>query len=135
MLTDYPTLMRPLLLRNSRYNQHATHGSLLLEVGTAGNAPEEAELSRRPVCPGAGAGIGGTEQIGAQQTTPPAVGRGRGALIELLFAQSCFGRPDTSRFSFHFPRWKRMVNSSPRRHSSQAMAIQIPAKAPAQHIA
>ena len=35
------------LLRNSRYNQHATHGSLLLEVGTAGNAPEEAELSAR----------------------------------------------------------------------------------------
>lgn len=34
VLTDYPTLMRPLLLRNSRYNQHATHGSLLLEVGT-----------------------------------------------------------------------------------------------------
>ena len=47
VLTDYPTLMRPLLLRNSRYNQHATHGSLLLEVGTAGNAPEEAELSAR----------------------------------------------------------------------------------------
>ena len=43
----YPTLMRPLLLRNSRYNQHATHGSLLLEVGTAGNPPEEAELSAR----------------------------------------------------------------------------------------
>ena len=47
VLTDYPTLMRPLLLRNSRYNQHAPHGSLLLEVGTAGNAPEEAELSAR----------------------------------------------------------------------------------------
>ena len=46
-LTDYPTLMRPLLLRNSRYNQHATPGSLLVEVGTAGNAPEEAELAAR----------------------------------------------------------------------------------------
>ena len=45
VLTDYPTLMRPLLLRNSRYNQHATTGSLLVEVGTAGNAPEEAELA------------------------------------------------------------------------------------------
>ena len=43
----YPTLMRPLLLRNSRYNQHATTGSLLVEVGTAGNAPEEAELAAR----------------------------------------------------------------------------------------
>lgn len=38
----YPTLMRPLLLRNSRYNQHLTTGSLLLEVGAAGNSPEEA---------------------------------------------------------------------------------------------
>lgn len=47
VLTDYPTLMRPLLLRNSRYNQHATTGSLLVEVGTAGNAPEEAELAAR----------------------------------------------------------------------------------------
>ena len=46
-LTDYPTLMRPLLLRHSRYNQHATTGSLLVEVGTAGNAPEEAELAAR----------------------------------------------------------------------------------------
>lgn len=47
VLTDYPTLMRPLLLRNSRYNQHATTGSLLVEVGTAGNSPEEAELAAR----------------------------------------------------------------------------------------
>ena len=37
--------MRPLLLRNSRYNQHATTGSLLVEVGAAGNAPEEAALA------------------------------------------------------------------------------------------
>ena len=47
ILTDYPTLMRPILLRKSRYNQHATTGSLLVEVGTAGNAPEEAFLSAR----------------------------------------------------------------------------------------
>lgn len=39
---QYPTLLRPILLRNSRYNQHATTGSLLLEVGSAGNSPEEA---------------------------------------------------------------------------------------------
>jgi len=45
LLADYPTLMRPLLLRNSRYNQHATTGSLLVEVGAAGNSPEEALLS------------------------------------------------------------------------------------------
>ena len=47
LLTEYPTLMRPILLRNSRYNQHATTGSLLLEVGAAGNSPEEAELAGR----------------------------------------------------------------------------------------
>ena len=39
--------MRPVLLRNSRYNQHATTGSLLVEVGAAGNAPEEALLAGR----------------------------------------------------------------------------------------
>lgn len=47
LLTQYPTLMRPLLLRNSRYNQHATTGSLLVEVGAAGNSPEEAALAGR----------------------------------------------------------------------------------------
>ena len=47
VLTAYPTLMRPLLLRNSRYNQHATTGSLLVEVGAAGNSPEEAVLAGR----------------------------------------------------------------------------------------
>ena len=43
LLGKYPTLMRPLLLRKSRYNQHLTPGSLLVEVGAAGNSPEEAE--------------------------------------------------------------------------------------------
>ena len=47
ILTEYPTLMRPILLRNSRYNQHATVGSLLVEVGAAGNSPEEAALAGR----------------------------------------------------------------------------------------
>ena len=47
LLTEYPTLMRPILLRNSRYNQHATAGSLLVEVGAAGNSPEEALLAGR----------------------------------------------------------------------------------------
>ena len=39
---DYPTLMRPIIVRNSRYNQFKTTGSLLVEVGTAGNSLEEA---------------------------------------------------------------------------------------------
>ena len=47
ILTEYPTLMRPILLRDSRYNQHATTGSLLVEVGAAGNSPEEAALAGR----------------------------------------------------------------------------------------
>ena len=47
LLQRYPTLMRPLLLRNSRYNQHACPGSLLLEVGAAGNSPDEAVLAGR----------------------------------------------------------------------------------------
>ena len=46
-LRRHPTLMRPVLLRQSRYNQHATTGSLLVEVGAAGNSPEEAALAAR----------------------------------------------------------------------------------------
>ena len=45
VLAEYPTLMRPVLLRNSRYNQHATTGSLLVEVGTAGNTHAQALLA------------------------------------------------------------------------------------------
>ena len=47
LLAQYPTLMRPMLLRNSRYNQHTTTGSLLVEVGAAGNSPDEAMLAAR----------------------------------------------------------------------------------------
>lgn len=43
----YPTLMRPIYLRNSRYNEHATTGSLLLEVGAAGNSLDEALYAAR----------------------------------------------------------------------------------------
>jgi stage II sporulation protein P len=46
-LNSYPTLMRPILLRNSRYNQHAATGSLLVEIGAAGNSPDEAVLAGR----------------------------------------------------------------------------------------
>lgn len=47
LLQDYPTLMRPISLRNGRYNQQLTLGSLLLEVGAAGNSLDEALLSAR----------------------------------------------------------------------------------------
>ncbi len=38
-------IMRPLLLRNSGYNQHLSAGSILVEMGTCGNSLREAELS------------------------------------------------------------------------------------------
>ena len=44
---DHPTLMRPITLRNSNYNQHLCPGAMLVEVGTAGNSPEEAVYSGR----------------------------------------------------------------------------------------
>ena len=37
--------MRPITVRNSRYNQHCTTGSLLVEVGAAGNSLDEALLA------------------------------------------------------------------------------------------
>lgn len=43
----YPTLMRPITVRNSRYNQHTTTGSLLIEMGAAGNSLDEALFSAR----------------------------------------------------------------------------------------
>ncbi len=43
----YPNLMRPILLRDARYNEHLTTGSLLVEVGTCGNTPQEAELGAK----------------------------------------------------------------------------------------
>ena len=43
----YPTLMRPLTLRNSDYNEYFTPGSLLVEIGAAGNSLEEALAAAR----------------------------------------------------------------------------------------
>ena len=54
LLGEHEALMRPILLRNSRYNQHATTGSLLVEVGAAGNSPEEAALAARLFAQGMG---------------------------------------------------------------------------------
>ena len=44
---SYPSLMRPITVRNSRYNQHLTPGCLLVEIGSAGNSLEEALFSAR----------------------------------------------------------------------------------------
>lgn len=43
----YPGLMRPLNLRQERFNQHATYGSMIVEVGFAGNTLEEAQRAVR----------------------------------------------------------------------------------------
>ncbi|MCL2084994.1 MAG: stage II sporulation protein P, partial [Oscillospiraceae bacterium] len=40
-----PDLMRPINLRRERFNQHATRGSLILEVGSYGNDGAEAMLA------------------------------------------------------------------------------------------
>ncbi len=39
---EFPGICRPVLLRTSRYNQDLTPGSLIVEVGTAGNTLQEA---------------------------------------------------------------------------------------------
>ncbi len=57
VLDKYPTLMRPVNLRKERFNQHATTGSIILEVGTAGNTLSEAILSIELFCETAGARI------------------------------------------------------------------------------
>ncbi|MBE6909612.1 MAG: stage II sporulation protein P [Ruminococcaceae bacterium] len=42
LLRGHPTLLRPIVVRNSRYNQQVCPGALLLEVGSAGNSLAEA---------------------------------------------------------------------------------------------
>lgn len=43
----YPGLFRHVLVRDSRYNQHLTAGSILIEVGATGNTLEEAYYGAR----------------------------------------------------------------------------------------
>ena len=47
LLDDHNTLARPMVLRASRYNQHLSVGSVLVEVGTHGNTLQEALLGAR----------------------------------------------------------------------------------------
>ncbi len=44
---DNPGLMRPINLRQERFNQHATYGSLIVETGFAGNTLAEAKAAIR----------------------------------------------------------------------------------------
>ena len=41
----YPGLFRPLILTNSRYNQHIAKGACIIEVGATANTLEECLLS------------------------------------------------------------------------------------------
>lgn len=41
----YPGLFRPIIIRNSRYNQHLTNGSSIIEVGATGNTLDQCILS------------------------------------------------------------------------------------------
>ena len=41
----YPGLFRPIIVRNSRYNQHITTGACIIEVGATGNTMEQCILS------------------------------------------------------------------------------------------
>ncbi len=43
----YPGLMRPINVRNERFNEHMTRGSLILEVGSNGNSLDEAKNGGR----------------------------------------------------------------------------------------
>ena len=39
----YPGFIKPIIVRNARYNQHVTKGAIIVEVGATGNTLEEAE--------------------------------------------------------------------------------------------
>jgi len=43
----YPGLFKPIILRNSRYNQHVRNGAAIIEVGATGNTLEECNLSMK----------------------------------------------------------------------------------------
>ena len=45
MNSRYPGIMRPINIRESRFNQHVCPGSMLIEVGTSGNTLDEALYS------------------------------------------------------------------------------------------
>jgi stage II sporulation protein P len=44
---EYGTLIRPIVLRSSRFNQHLSTGALLVEVGSHGNTLQEAITAAR----------------------------------------------------------------------------------------
>lgn len=43
----YPGLFKPIILRNSRYNQHVSKGACIIEVGATGNTLEQCNVSMK----------------------------------------------------------------------------------------
>ena len=43
----YPGLFKPIILRNSRYNQHVSKGACIIEVGATGNTIEQCNTSMK----------------------------------------------------------------------------------------
>ncbi len=43
----YPGLMKPIILRNSRYNQNLAKGATIIEIGATGNTMEECLVSMK----------------------------------------------------------------------------------------
>jgi stage II sporulation protein P len=43
----YPGLFKPIILRNSRYNQHVRKGACIIEVGATGNTLEQSVASMK----------------------------------------------------------------------------------------
>lgn len=65
----YPGLCRNIDLRTERFNQHATPGSVLVEVGVNGNTLTQAERSARLLGQGLAAMIHALNQTGGYLTT------------------------------------------------------------------
>lgn len=62
LLAEHPTLMRPIIIRSCGYNQSLSTGSLLVEVGAAGNSLDEAIYAARLFAAGFAETIGGKEK-------------------------------------------------------------------------
>ena len=43
----YPGLFKPIIVRNSRYNQHLGRAACIIEVGSTGNTLEQSEISMK----------------------------------------------------------------------------------------
>ena len=43
----YPGFFKPIILRNSRYNQNLASGACIIEVGATGNTLEQCEISMK----------------------------------------------------------------------------------------